>query len=165
MWISPVLIRRVEGAADHAVLRVLDTADRWLDEMAGGSAETVLDALLADGDWHESDGLKKLLAAAGFNDRLAKRAAKDLGVEYERRGFPASTWWRLPAATSLVGTSTTPTNVPTVETAYPSGSAPAAAPVGTVGTSNGEAGGLPAGFDRLEAARRFDAAYPPRGDA
>ena len=54
--------------------------------------------MLADGDWHESDGLKKLLAAAaGYNERLSKRAAKDLGIEYERRGFPASTWWRLPA--------------------------------------------------------------------
>jgi hypothetical protein len=30
---------RVEGASDHAVLRVLDTVDRWLDEMAGGWAE------------------------------------------------------------------------------------------------------------------------------
>jgi hypothetical protein len=30
---------RVESAADHAVLRILETVDRWLDEMAGGSAE------------------------------------------------------------------------------------------------------------------------------
>ncbi len=34
---------RVEGAADHAVLRILETVDRWLDEMAGGSAEMWLD--------------------------------------------------------------------------------------------------------------------------
>jgi hypothetical protein len=30
---------RVEGTSDHAVLRVLDTVERWLDEMAAGSAE------------------------------------------------------------------------------------------------------------------------------
>ena len=30
---------RVEGPSDRAVLRVLDTVDRWLDEMAAGSAE------------------------------------------------------------------------------------------------------------------------------
>jgi hypothetical protein len=30
---------RVEGASDHTVLRVLDTVERWLDEMAAGSAE------------------------------------------------------------------------------------------------------------------------------
>ena len=38
-----------------------------------------LSALLADGDWHESGGVRALLAAAGFNDRLAQRAAKELG--------------------------------------------------------------------------------------
>jgi hypothetical protein len=30
---------RVESPSDHAVLRVLDTVERWLDEMAAGSAE------------------------------------------------------------------------------------------------------------------------------
>jgi hypothetical protein len=30
---------RVEGTSDHTVLRVLDTVERWLDEMAAGSAE------------------------------------------------------------------------------------------------------------------------------
>jgi hypothetical protein len=30
---------RVEGTSDHAVLRVLDTVERWLNEMAAGSAE------------------------------------------------------------------------------------------------------------------------------
>ncbi len=27
----------------------------------------------------------------------AKRAAQELEVEHERRGFPSSTWWRLPS--------------------------------------------------------------------
>ena len=30
---------RVESAGDNAVLRILETVDTWLDEMAGGSAE------------------------------------------------------------------------------------------------------------------------------
>jgi hypothetical protein len=30
---------RVEGESDHAVLRVLETVEWWLDEMAAGSAE------------------------------------------------------------------------------------------------------------------------------
>jgi hypothetical protein len=30
---------RVESPSDHAVLRVLDTVERWLDDMAAGSAE------------------------------------------------------------------------------------------------------------------------------
>ena len=30
---------RVEGASDHAVLRVIDTVERWLDDKAAGSAE------------------------------------------------------------------------------------------------------------------------------
>jgi hypothetical protein len=30
---------RVEGASDRAVLRVIDTVERWLEERAAGSAE------------------------------------------------------------------------------------------------------------------------------
>ena len=30
---------RVDGESDHAVLRVLDTVERWLDDTAAGSAE------------------------------------------------------------------------------------------------------------------------------
>ena len=33
---------RVEGAEDRAVLHVIDTVERWLDEKAGGSAEMLL---------------------------------------------------------------------------------------------------------------------------
>lgn len=65
------------------------------------TAETLLEALLADGEWHEADAVKKLLAAAGFPERTAQRAAKFLHVENERRGFPGpKTWWRLPSAPS-----------------------------------------------------------------
>ncbi len=62
------------------------------------TAETLLEALLADGDWHESDGVRSLMAAAGFPERTTQRAAKDISVESERRDFPAKTRWRLPVA-------------------------------------------------------------------
>jgi AAA domain len=51
---------------------------------------------LADGEWHDSDGLKKLIGAQGISERTLQRAANDLGVETDWRGYPASTWWRLP---------------------------------------------------------------------
>ena len=88
------------------------------------TAETLLEALLADGDWHESNGLRTLLQAAGYNARLAQRAAKALRVEHDRRGFPASTWWRLPVATTPVATNAFPQNVATVDAACRSGSVP-----------------------------------------
>jgi hypothetical protein len=95
------------------------------------TAESLLLILLGDGDWHESEAMKKVLAAAGFNERLAQRAAKYLSVEHKRQGFPAVTWWRLPAATPLVATSTVSENVATVETAQPSGTDATSAPVAT----------------------------------
>jgi KaiC/GvpD/RAD55 family RecA-like ATPase len=120
------------------------------------TAESLLEVLLRDGEWRESDELKKVLAAAGFNDRLAQRAAKDLGVDYDRRGFPSVTWWRLPVATSLA-----PRNVATVDTAQPSHFSPesvaVATTLGDVATGNGY--GSPA--DALERAHRFDEMYPP----
>ena len=121
------------------------------------TAEGVLEALLADGNWRESSELKAVLAAAGFNERLAKRAAQALALEHERRGFPSSTWWRLPVAPPTVGTplpsinvptganpvsmrfegSETPlsgqTDFPTGETLYPRGFAAVTAPVGKSG--------------------------------
>jgi KaiC/GvpD/RAD55 family RecA-like ATPase len=105
------------------------------DTTKTASAETLLQALLADGDWHESEPMKSLLSAAGFNERLAQRAAKDLGVESERRGFPSRTWWRLPVTSAPVATSTGSQDVATGETAQPSRSVATSAPVAT--SSNG----------------------------
>lgn len=58
-----------------------------------GEAESWLEDMLADGEWHDSAGLKSL---STHSERTLKRAAQELRVESERRGFPASTWWRLP---------------------------------------------------------------------
>jgi hypothetical protein len=66
-------------------------------------AKTVLEQLLADGGWHESDRVKKLIGSSGISDRTVERAASEIGVEHERRDFPASTWWRLPQGATSPG--------------------------------------------------------------
>ena len=63
------------------------------------TAEGLLAAVLADEEWHESGGVKKLMEAAGHSERTVQRASNDLGVEVERRGFPSVTYWRV-ASTS-----------------------------------------------------------------
>ena len=123
------------------------------------TAETLLEALLADADWHESGVLRGLLEAAGFNERLAQRAAKELGVEHDRRGFPSKTWWRLPVATPLVATSTASPNVATVGTAQPSHSEAPSTPVAT--SANGAVAAGPDSLFDAERARLFDQQFPP----
>jgi KaiC/GvpD/RAD55 family RecA-like ATPase len=95
------------------------------------TAESLLEVLLGDGEWRESQAVQRVLAAAEFNERLAQRAAKDLGVEHERRGFPAVTWWRLPVPTSPVATNTGSQDVATRGTVQPSRSQDVADPVAT----------------------------------
>jgi AAA domain len=99
------------------------------------TAESLLDTLLADGEWHESDGVKKLMAAAGFPDRTVQRATKDLGVEYDRRGFPTATWWRLPVAPNTVAPKPASQVGATVSTAQQSRFSASAAPVAPPSTT------------------------------
>lgn len=66
------------------------------DQPKTSRAAELLAEMLEDGDWHDSGGLKKLIGAQGISERTLQRAAQALGVESERREFPASTWWRLP---------------------------------------------------------------------
>jgi putative DNA primase/helicase len=93
------------------------------------TAETLLAQMLADGDWHESDGLKKLLKGAGYPERTVQRAANDLGVEHDRRRFPSSTWWRLPVAPPTVAPPLLSTSGATGDSAQPCGSDAPAVPV------------------------------------
>jgi hypothetical protein len=67
-----------------------------------GRAVALLREMLADGEWHESAGMKKLSGAVGISDRTVQLAAQSLDVESERRGFPSVTWWRLPVAQPAV---------------------------------------------------------------
>jgi AAA domain len=62
-----------------------------LDEALGW-----LELALHDGEWHDSEGLKKLAVGSGIAERTLQRASGEIGVDVERRGFPASTHWHLP---------------------------------------------------------------------
>jgi hypothetical protein len=62
------------------------------------TAVTFLKAALVDGEWHDSVGLVTLAGAQRISGRTLRRAALEaLDVEHERRGFPSTTWWRLPS--------------------------------------------------------------------
>ena len=78
----------------------LDLAELLAESSSNGrrskldQAAELLAEMLADGDWHDSAGLKSLIGAQGISEPTVKRAAQAIGVESERRDFPASTWWR-----------------------------------------------------------------------
>jgi hypothetical protein len=97
-------------------------------------AEDFLAFLLADGDWHESGELKKLAAAAGLNERTVQRGGQDLSVEIDRRGFPATTWWRLPQSRQTLSHSFGAT----ANSAQPSGLPSSCSPVAPVATTADE---------------------------
>jgi hypothetical protein len=80
-----------EGVSRDDVLASRPAGSEKLDE-----AVEFLESALADGEWHDSVGLVQL--AVGISERTLRRAAlEELQVEHERRGFPSSTWWRLPS--------------------------------------------------------------------
>jgi hypothetical protein len=102
------------------------------------SAETLLRALLMDGDWHESAEIKQQMEAAGHSERTTQRAAKFLGVENERtETTPSRTLWRISLggttggldAPDLVAPLTVSKSGATGETARTSGSKSSLAPV------------------------------------
>ena len=75
------------------VLTLRPATEHKLDEAVG-----FLEDALVDGDWHDSVGLVKLAGARHISERTLRRAAlEELQVEHERRGFPSTTWWRLPS--------------------------------------------------------------------
>jgi hypothetical protein len=71
---------------------------------AGGEAEAskvdeacaFLRDALEDGKWHSKDDVKRAAASERIPLRTLMRAVNKLGVEFERRGFPAKAQWRLP---------------------------------------------------------------------
>lgn len=72
---------------------------------------------LADGEWRLSRDLK---AAANCSESTLKRAAKKLGVQEARRGFPAVTQWRLSTVGSTASSAVDPTVAdPTEQTRIP----------------------------------------------
>jgi hypothetical protein len=103
--VEPLTIDSPAGPLEVMTLVFVEIADDVsredvLASERGSKADVAVAFLrdaLADGEWHDSAGLKLLAAAAKkISERTLKRAAAELEVEYESRGFPASTWWRLP---------------------------------------------------------------------
>lgn len=95
---EPIVTSRMRYLEDAEDVDRDDVLAERRGRPAGEKFETALEFLtgtLADGDWHDSAGLKVLAAAQGVSEPTLKRAALDLGVEHERRGFPAVTYWRL----------------------------------------------------------------------
>lgn len=52
--------------------------------------------VLAGGGWHRAKEVEAAGAGADIGRRLLYKAADEVGVDRERRGFPAVAWWRLP---------------------------------------------------------------------
>jgi hypothetical protein len=106
-------------------------------------AAELLTEMLDDGEWHDSDGLKKLIGAQGISERTLQRAAQALGVETDRRDFPASTWWRLPQSrhglSPTVGATGATDENPHKQAAL-EGMDPAGAPVAPVAPGQDEPG-------------------------
>ena len=81
-------------------------------------ARELIASALSDGNWHEAGPIIAECERTGSYKRAAQRAADDLGVEKEKRGFPASSHWRLARHTNDTLSPVAPvTSVASVETA------------------------------------------------
>jgi hypothetical protein len=91
----------VPRAADfqESALTVDDLIRQPAEPPPAGEARTaareLIAAALADGEWHAAAPIIKECAEHEVHERAARRAAGDIGIEQERRGFPAVSWWRL----------------------------------------------------------------------
>ena len=85
------------------------------------AAREIIAEALADGDWHEAGPILAACAEREVHERAARRAARDIGIEQQRRDFPAVVWWRLTQSGHTVRTPPQPVRsgrtVRTVETA------------------------------------------------
>ena len=106
--VVPVTVASPVGALDVMKMEFVEVADDVSREDVLGNkpagtekleqAVEFLKTTLRDGDWHDSAGLVTLAGAQLISERTLRRAAlEELEVEHERRGFPSTTWWRLPS--------------------------------------------------------------------
>lgn len=65
-------------------------------------AVELLADVLVDGDWHRMKEIETVAGRADISRRVLYRAADEVGVERDRRGFPAVSWWRLPVVPSAL---------------------------------------------------------------
>jgi hypothetical protein len=84
---------------DTSALTVADLLNQPAQLSPVGEARTtareLIAARLADGEWHHAGAIIGDCAQLGAHERAVRRAANDLGVEYEHQGFPAQVHWRL----------------------------------------------------------------------
>jgi hypothetical protein len=83
----------------ESFLTVDDLVRQPVEPPPAGEARTaareLIAAALADGDWHAARPIIAECAEHEVHERAARRAARDIGIEQERRGFPAASWWRV----------------------------------------------------------------------
>jgi AAA domain len=83
----------------ESLLTVDDLIRRAAEPPPAGEARTaardLIAAALADGEWHAASPILTECAEQEVHERAARRAAHDIGIDQERRGFPAVSWWRL----------------------------------------------------------------------
>ena len=142
----------VEIADDVDAAEILGPTDADED---GDAPRRCSEALLADGDWHESDGVRSCMAAAGFTGADGQAGGAGARSRARREGFPAVTWWRLPGGSALVGPAPGSESGPTADSVQPSRLDGPESPVGRLGPSSTEAelGGTEAGVEDKLAAR------------
>jgi hypothetical protein len=88
------------------------TSDLTIDEVyslpqtktedGGRRANGWLREVLADGEWHKAIELLEKAEKLRISERSIFRAADDLNVERERRGFGGPKYWRLPKPANVV---------------------------------------------------------------
>jgi putative DNA primase/helicase len=131
----------VEQAPDVDADDLLGPRERS-DEKRTRAARFLAESL-ADGEWHDSAGLKKLAASLGVSERTLQRAAQEVDVQTDRRDFPSVTWWRLPQSRRVLSHSSGATVEPTETSGFESSQRPVA-PVaqgnGTTGTTGARLG-------------------------
>jgi hypothetical protein len=97
---EPIVTSRMvfaEYASDVEASAVLSAHGGAGSEEKSQAAAFFLIRQLRDGGWHESRIVKERAEAEGHSERTLQRARVELEIEDKREGFPAISYWRLPA--------------------------------------------------------------------
>ena len=98
-----------KGPSEQSKLTVLGECDVTGADLSGsrepGELDEAIEFLeehLGDGEWHPKREIKKAADTQRLAWRTVQRAAGRVSVEYEKRGFPAVSMWRLTVAPTPV---------------------------------------------------------------
>lgn len=132
-----VILGETDAHADD--LLVTRTHD---DRTQSEEATEWLEDELADGERHPSRDVKAAANAAGISDKALRTAREQLGVQYDKRGFPPRSMWHLPfvpPTPSAAGHEPTGHDrKPSVDTGDSGDSAPRSCPVSGMGTNGAQ---------------------------